>query len=264
MAAARNSDARSRASAPPRRGQRGLASARVVALCAGLATVAAIVLTIAGQQGRTTEAGGNPWSLYLDCNPSASGIQSNCYVPSGTGTLDVDVVLVNNSAGTEQIGYFNFDVVTDKQLFFNPGPESLDEFNSNPDFNQADVTGTWVCDPPTPDRDSDPNPAVARSFIACFNGDSNGPSVGPGESLKLATVHYDVLGETTATFVLENASVGNSGLAEIMSCNPPIGVQGDCIGADIQAGGTPLPTPSNTPTPTNTLTPTNTPTLTPT
>src|SRR5690242_6613577 len=81
-----------------------------------------------------------PFELDLDCNTTLAGIQSSCVKPTGTTAVDIAVVLKNNSGSASDLGSFNFNVVTNQQTIFNPGPTNADTFNSNPDFNEAAVT----------------------------------------------------------------------------------------------------------------------------
>src|SRR5207244_4470754 len=133
------------------------------ALVLSFAVLAAVAISLGGMLfvhgSPTAHADATAWEGYLDCDPGQVGIQSSCIFPSGTTSLNIDVLLKNNSGTATQLGAFNFDVITNQQAIFNPTTVADTNLDGNPDFDQAAVTGIWSCSPPGPKRDtnSDPN-----------------------------------------------------------------------------------------------------------
>src|SRR5689334_10412391 len=154
--------------------------AAIVALTVGAAMFGSVGIT---HVAASPQAGNTGFELALDCG---SGLGVPCTLASGTSTANVNVVLVNNSGVAATVGSFNFNVVTDAQNVFNPSAGSGNAFDSNPDFNQAGVTGTgWACSPPAPAPDTNPSASIGDSLLVCFDGAADGPSVPNGGSLTL-------------------------------------------------------------------------------
>ena len=228
-----------------------------------LAIVAVVAATGTASLDRPRAALAAPtlFEMYLDCDPAA-GVQTTCTFPSGTASVDLDVILKNTSGAAGTVTAFNFDVVTDQQLIFNPKPQTGDSNNSNPDFNESAFSlSTVTCSLPPPQRDIDPSPTRAQSRLVCFTGAGNGPTVADGASIKLATVRYTSV-DGSGSFAFNEVAINDNGYFEILSCNPTISVPGNCFGANVTI--LPPPTATNTPTVTQTPTVTSTPTLTPT
>jgi hypothetical protein len=238
------------------------------------ATFALLPSLFSGSGAAPASAGVPPptaWEVYLDCSP-AVGIQDNCLYAGGTSSLNVSVVLKNNSGVTTRLGAFNFDVVTDETVLDPQTPAcGLPGLNCNPDFNEATVTGAgWACGPPVPNPDNDASPTTASSTMSCFNGSQDGPLIPDDTTLVLAVVKYNSV-DGSAHLTTANLNIFDETASELMSCNPVLTVGGDCFDADVQIGtptstpthtptATDTPTPSHTATPTDTFTPTNTPT----
>ncbi len=231
----------------------------IFSLLAIAAVFAAAGAASLGRSLPTSAATPTPFEMYLDCDPTA-GIQTTCSFASGTSSVDLDVILKNNSLVARTLGSFNFDVVTNQQLIFNPKPQSGDSFNSNPDANESALLPSgYTCSLPAPQRDLDASPTRAQSRLVCFTGAEDGPTIASGGSIKLATVRYTAV-DGSGTFDFSEVAVGDNQAFEEMSCNPVIDQAGNCFGANV----TILPPPTATDTPTATLTPTvtNTPTIT--
>lgn len=251
--------------------------ARALLVTLSIATAFAITaFVLVRPDAPSTHAGAPPpptdWELYADCDPGTAGIQSSCVFPSGTTAINIDMVVKNNTVTGARLGSFEFVLVTNQQALFQPNAGSPNAFDSNPDFNQAGVTGSWACSPPSPAPDLNPDPNIAESRLVCFNGQEDGPIVAGGTSLLLGTVRYTATGDGSGTFSIKDTAVSDQSQAELFTCNPVIFIEGNCIGASVQIGVpptdtptvTPTPTPTDTFTPTSTFTPTGTPTDTPT
>jgi hypothetical protein len=247
----------------------------LIGLLAALGTAIGVLIAVVGlPYGRLNYTafaglyhyGGTPAigtvDLSLDCDTGTIGIQDMCTVSFGPGTLDVDVVIENNTAASFTVGSFNFNVTDPDQAKLDALPDTgaATQCDSNPDFSQATVTGTWACTPPDPDSDTDASPTNVDSFLSAFSAPGNGPTVAPGGgTLVLATIHYTKLyagpAPATVTLSTHDFSMGDNTGGEVGSCNPGIGVPIPCFPADINFAPAP---PTNTPVPTNTAPPTNT------
>ncbi len=282
----------------------------LIGLLAALGTAIGVLVAVVGlPYGRLNYTafaglyhyGGTPAigvvDFSIDCDTVTPGIQDKCNVPFGPGTRDVGLVIENNTASAIlDLSSFNFETVNPDTSKIVAPAVGVCPFDCNPDFNQAQVTGSWSCSPPTPVPDDEGlagypgpavnNPATQHSFLSCFVNDT-GPDILPGTALTVAFVHYNInyTGPAAATVTLttENFSAGNTvdGIPT-GSCNPAVDAPVQCFPADlIFAPPTPTPVPptatvtltpvpataTNTVPPTNTFTPvppTNTPTLTPT
>ncbi len=258
-------------------GKSSLRAALITSSVVGMALFAIIVGAALAFQAKNTEAGAPlPWEMHFDCNP-AVGIQTSCTYPSGTLTVNVDAIVVNDSAPATRIGAGGFDAVV-SQLVLDPViPGSCDPsgFDCNPNFDQTAITGAFACSPPAPAPDVNTDPSIADSKIGCFNGAADGPIMATGSALRFATVHYNVVADATTPMTVVEGNLYDESFTELLSCNPIVTVPGTCFDAIITIGtptatatatNTPANTPTPTPTPTDTATPTatNTPTETPT
>ena len=148
------------------------------------AFVALAVVLFSGGQASTpgADAGATTdLSLELDCDVTASGVQSACTLAPGATTTNVDIVLRNNSASPKQVG--RFDIITlnpDVSRLFAPmvppTPPGY-SFDINPDAHPAVTGNDWTCSyPPGTDNDldSDGNPSTQESFLTCANGFGTG------------------------------------------------------------------------------------------
>jgi hypothetical protein len=211
--------------------------------------------------------GGQVWvddftTLRIDCDVVADGIQDECDVPADATELDVAIVFGN--APGESVGTFNFVVIDDNQQALDPKPGSVSVLDSNPDFNQEAITGSFTCSPPRPDLN--PDPARAESFLSCFNGSGDGPFIGPEGAIELASVHYNVRPGANATSIrleIRDGAISDRNLEENGSCFAPIDVPTVCTGATINIAGTgETPPDTSGPAATQTATFTPTPTVT--
>ncbi|HET6615967.1 MAG TPA: hypothetical protein VFH62_08775, partial [Dehalococcoidia bacterium] len=194
--------------------------------------------------------------LALDCDTATAGVQDACAFPSGTTSVQVDVVLGNTTASSFELGAFNFTVAAGPQQIADPPVGADANFNSNPDFNESAISvGTWSCTPPAPDNDADADPSVAQSLLSCFNADAVGPLIAAGSTLKLATITYTT-SDGPAGLAIDVADVGDVDGNPVLSC---FGPNAACIGAGFSVGSA----ETLTPTPTETFTPTATPTFQP-
>ena len=216
----------------------------------------ALVALPIGMRVRHAAAGPAPLALRLDCDPVTPGVQANCTYPQNTTSVDIDVVLENNSAAATTLSAFNFDVIGDNNGGFRPKPGAVDNLDGNPDYNQA-LSTALNCRIPPPNPDTNPSLAVSDSLLVCFTGNPDGPTIAAGAAVLLATVHY-ATGNAVGGFTLANVQASSNDYAETMSCAPVVEIAGDCSGAVVRVG-----TVSDTATPT-TAPPTSTPTATPT
>jgi hypothetical protein len=130
----------------------------------------------------------------VDCDLSTPGVQGECDVPLGTGSLEVGVVLGNAGILTPHVAAFNFVVHDPDTGRLDPPPGADLDRNSNPDLDESEMTGQWQCTPPAPDNDTGQDgPGAAASFLSCINPSavSTLPVLGPG-GLRLAKVRYDI------------------------------------------------------------------------
>jgi hypothetical protein len=161
----------------------------------------------------------NAIRVALDCDVTAPGIQASCTVSSGTSSLDVAIVALNQDPSAAVLAAFNIDVLADQLTLSPPAAVNLD-LDSNPDFALSPI-GTWQCTPPDPGNDVDPNLSVADSFLSCFDA-GGGTILAAFGQLVLATVHYDVVGQVPSTSLLQiaNLSLTDFDTIEFASCNP--------------------------------------------
>ena len=236
--------------------RRIVAALMVLALCAGVGVWALASGSQPAAAGVDTPTPVPGISVQLDCDVSTAGIQASCTVPLDAGIVDVDVVLVNNGpAFTLAAMNFNVDHPSVARLDAQPSPPCAGPgVECNPDFNELALTGgTWSCAPPFPDDDTDGGPSE-RSFLSCYNNVDAEP-VAAGESLTLATVHYDIAAGATVGgpegLTLNAVNLFNEVYVEKFACGPGVG---PCFNAAVSLGP-PAGLPTVTPTPTATATP---------
>ncbi len=183
--------------------------------------------------------GGLPFGLFLDCDPSAAGIQAQCNRPPWIHQASVDVVLVNNSGVSTKLVAFNYTVRTNQDVAIPknlPGPSQSNctapKLNCNPDFNESIGEPGWFCDPLRSDYDSSPN--IAMTDASCIN-ISSPPTIISGTSLVLGTIYYTV---NNGTFLAElrDVNVFDDSITEMISCNPWLTVEGYCQNATMSFG----------------------------
>lgn len=159
----------------------------------------------------------------IDCDLSASGVQSECDVPLGTSSLDVGVVLGNAGALTPHVAAFNFLLHNPDTGRLDPPPGADLDRNGNPDLDESAMIGPWQCGLPPPDNDTGQDgPSAAASFLSCFNvADlSNLPVLGPG-GLRLAKVRYDIpagAGPGSVLLTLSQVAVSDTDGADMATC----------------------------------------------
>jgi hypothetical protein len=195
----------------------------------------------------------NGYSIALDCDTAAAGIQASCDLPLGTTSLDVAVVLRNDGPQTDVPGAFNFIVHDSDTSRLNPPPGVDANLNANPDFNEADLATSWVCalPPPSPNTGAD-GPGKATSLLSCFDALGLAPPVVPGSQRQLATVHYNVPPGAAAgqvAFSLSEVSLAEeNSAATLVSCDTDSPPPWHCPGATVNLVSGPTP-PTATPTP---------------
>jgi hypothetical protein len=196
--------------------------------------------------------------LALDCDTSDAAVDTSCTFASGTTTVEVDVVIVNNTGSPTDVDAFNFNVRTVRQDLFDP---------SAPVANTSVQPGVaWNCTLPPPSADANPDPIIAESLLSCSEGTiGNAIPLPAGGSVVLATVTY-AASDGSADFELGGVSIGSDDGNEIVGCTGFSGAD-ECLDTNITvgvAGDTPTPTATATPvTPTATPCVTNCPTPTP-
>jgi hypothetical protein len=206
-----------------------------------LAVVALTVAVLGVRAAAPAHADPNGFTLALDCDVSAAGVQSSCVLPNGQSTVDVAWVLTKVGGFSLGLGAFGLNAHDPDTLRLDPPamPDPPLQYDSNPDFDQLDVTGgPWNCDIVPPDNDTgEDGPGKAVSSITCF---PTGPTPTiPDGSKVLATVHYNVLrsqhGGTVV--VTPQAIVGDStgGYYMIDCLVPPVNdPQGTCVSTNIK------------------------------
>ena len=177
------------------------------------------------------------------------------------------VVFANNSDVETSLAAFNFDVHDSDTSRLNPPPGGNDAQDSNPDFNQADLTSSWECNFPPPASDTGTDgPGRANSFLSCYTFLQDAPpaSVGAGAEVNLAIVHYAIPPnvEGAVELALGNVSVANFDAIVLLICDqaefacPPATTITIGSGA---SGGSSTGTPTAKPTSVRTATSTPTP-----
>jgi hypothetical protein len=242
--------------------------AAVAGTAFALIAVVAVAAVVASRPTAVTNAGeAVPGIIFhIDCDTSASGIQTHCAYPASTTQVDVDVVIENNTGAAFDLGAFGFQLIANGRPQFVPQTTSCDSagLNCNPNFNQAVVNApNWVCSPPppNPDTNTDGNPATSQSFLECFtNGQPPAVSFADGSFLNVATTGFTISGDVTVNMSLDQASVFKAfDFEETGTCPITVALPATCNGATvvIGSGSTPTFTPTRTFTPTPTSTPIN-------
>jgi len=102
--------------------------------------------------------------MVLDCDLGLEGVQGQCDVPAGRGTVDVGVVLVNRSDVARRLGAFNFVVRDSDTSRLLPLPGVDGNLNGNPDVSAGLAGDGFHCDLPAPNPDNGADgPGRARS-----------------------------------------------------------------------------------------------------
>ena len=159
----------------------------------------------------------------IDCDLSASGVQSECDIPLGAGSLDVGVVLGNAGALTPHVAAFNFVVHDPDTGRLDPPPGVDLDRNSNPNLDESEMLGQWQCTPPPPDNDTGQDgPGAAASFLSCINPSavSELPVLGPG-GLRLAKVRYSIPAAAdpgSVLLTLSQVAAADADVAELGAC----------------------------------------------
>ncbi len=216
--------------------------------------------TSAGIGATPTTTPTSSYFFAIDCDTSVPGLQTECTYPNTAGNVDVAVVFFNNNPTAVTIAPFDFKVHDSSTARLNPLPGVDGDRNANPDFNEADMTGNYVCSlpPPRPDTGED-GPGKAASQLDCFNAggaSQHGPTMPAYSSIVLGRVHYNIplaapagpaTFSLTFTHVADWPSVNELGVCPGTGSDPLV----PCLPATINI----VPPP-----PTATATPTNTPT----
>ena len=172
--------------------------------------------------------------VAVDCIPSTSSTDSQCFTM--TSSVDVGITVGNSTGADLSIMAFNFSAITN-ELILDPVPTvpTFPYFNGNPDVNDPLLSaGAFACGPVNPQPDQDPNPAVADSFLSCFDGTEVGFVLPAGEAHEqLATIHYTAVNVGSAVINLANVNVFDTTGTEVHSCNPVTTVSGPCFSAEI-------------------------------
>jgi hypothetical protein len=202
----------------------------------------------------TTHAAGQP-NLSLVCQ-----VNIGCTFGAGTTGIDVNIVLTNQSGAAITVASFGFDVYSSGGGFLTP---------SAPAPNATFTTG-WSCttDPPVADTLAYTSTGGTASHVACFK--DGGSEILDGAAPVIATVHFAVSGNSTASLLPINVAASDAAAADLIVCDaveaapvPPTTYQpgaGSCTGATVSVG---VGEPTNTPQPTATSTATPAPTRTP-
>ena len=187
--------------------------------------------------------------VALDCDTFAPGIQDVCTVATGDG-IDVAVVVGNvigieNGTpdfveGPQAIVAYNFNLVAD-QTKLEPNSGVDGNLNGNPDFDEAALGGTaWDCtNPPpksSPNKDEDPDPAIASSFLTCLNGALDSNEVADDATIRIAVVHFTASATGTAGLTLAEVSVAaraGASAVTLADCNPNPSTTALCFGATV-------------------------------
>jgi len=167
------------------------------------------------------------------------------------------------------LGAIQFSVFYDDTLNSSPNIAcaSGDCLDTNPDANAGSTTwgtslGTgWDCNildlsPPMGDNQGATGPGNGEASLKCWS--LVGPwTLGDNETTGvLAQVSFTAIaGGSVDSLTIGSAIIGNTGGAEIGSCNPTSEVEMTCSGGDDTKEGTPAPTSTPTITPTATSTP---------
>jgi len=227
--------------------------------------------------------------IAVDTDQGTSGTQDSTTVFLSATTHDVDLTIANSTAGTIQVGGWGFELnnpdITRIWARYADGLTpplplpacSAPALNCNPDFNSVWNTGSWTCDPPSPEADAVLTIEPGQdSFIGCFTTAPNGQMfpANPAVHQTMASVLYAIQPGALPGVVpltITNGNLYDEGFTELMSCNPVITLDGPCFDGELVLAQEPTATnttaatatATNTPAPptntaTNTATATNT------
>ncbi|MBI5285191.1 MAG: thrombospondin type 3 repeat-containing protein [Chloroflexi bacterium] len=237
----------------------------------GTVGVLAIVVLSGFLAARSGLAFDTPTSgLYvkLDCDPGTQGVQETCNFLTGTAGVDVAIVVLNVNVPGVNVNGFELAVQTNQQATFDPPSGTLDGTNGNPDLDEQSLGPSWQCGSAL--GDVNPNSDVAESYMYCWDPSSPGVALPAGGSLRLATVHYEVLApNATGVFTPTRLTLavdqgGGASVLAVGICDPRIEHYGPCSPATVNiAAATQTATPCDGACPTDTPTPTATATRTP-
>lgn len=172
--------------------------------------------------------------VAVDCNPATSNTDSQCFTM--TSSVDVGITVGNSTGADMNIMAFNFRAITNESILDPVNTVSTSpHFNGNPDANDSLLSsGGFACGPVNPQPDQDPNPAVADSFLSCFDGTQLGFTLLAGGSHeRLATVHYMAVATGSAQIDLAGVNVFDTVGIEVHSCNPVTTVSGPCFSSTV-------------------------------
>lgn len=168
--------------------------------------------------------------LSVDCDLSASGVQSSCIVPQGTNSITIAVLIETPAPGP--LGSFMLDVVNSNKPLLDPpnipDPAGLD---ANPNLADPQDFGWTDCStlmgPPAGETGAFA-PAASQSTLGCL-----GTSIPDTGNLRLATVLYDIDDALTGSADV-NISGTTMAAGGIATCFPSgANIHMDCRGATI-------------------------------
>lgn len=175
--------------------------------------------------------------IAVDCDPASPGTQSDCTFAGFTQVVNVDITIANSTGSPVTLRAGNLKLTTDQTLL-QPFPNFNVGAQGNPDVNDA-VLGSGSCSAPPPNPDIDGSPAVATSFLSCFEMLPATTLPADASHVPFATVHYaDIApGASTATLSLSDVALFDDAFVEIASCDPINSIAGLCFGATIHFAG---------------------------
>lgn len=193
-----------------------------------------------------------PPPLYygLDCDTATPGVQDDCTLAPGATSIDVAVVAIRDETTgpyscdgvpdcTIPVSAFQFDVRNPDSAFLFPPPGGSDNYNSNPDFNEAVFEGDWNCTILPPDNDTGAGgPGRTVSFLGCFTNQGGTPGpIPPDSQVVLGVVRYEVAGVGSPTLTLDNVVAGDGLGVEVGGCGSNgFSVPTRCNPASISSG----------------------------
>jgi hypothetical protein len=201
-----------------------------------------LVIAATGLRAAPADAEPNGWSLRIDCDLTAAGVQAACTTANGALQHNVAVVIENGTPGADSVASFQILVTSPDKSRLNPLsiPCGMDCKNANPDFNQAQMPGAWDCGegvaPPPVADDGTAGPMGARSRLSCFITTGPGVAVGAGGSLTMASVRYSVATVTGGSVTIDAdamTGIGNEFGVKIIECDLLFEDTGECFTATV-------------------------------
>ena len=158
----------------------------------------------------------------IDCNASLPGWQQTCTYPISVGSVHVALLVGNNTGAGASINGFTNNIRNNDKTRLIPSVGADSNSNSNPDFNEGGLAGTWTCSP-QPDNDTGAGgPSISISYLNCLT-DISGTLIGPGLT-RLGLVRYDIeVGASAGSVLLEYDDPEPSSGNELYGYGPPSG-----------------------------------------